>query len=77
MLSRVDLPQDSDMPAVSDHLKWLEDHDIDADVIRHTKINKVVKAVLKLVNIPRDDEFRIRTRCMKLLGTFDGKLLQS
>jgi hypothetical protein len=44
MLSRNRPPQDSDMPAVSDDLKWLEDHDIDAKVIGRMKIDKVLMA---------------------------------
>jgi len=44
MLSRNRPPQDSDMPAVSDDLKWLEDHGIDAKVIRRMKIDKVLMA---------------------------------
>jgi hypothetical protein len=42
MLSREQLVQEEDMPAVSDKVKWLEDHHIDADIVRRTKINKVL-----------------------------------
>jgi hypothetical protein len=77
MLSPDRAPQDSDMPAVSDHLKWLEGHDIDAEVIRHTKMHKVLKALLKLRSIPRDEEFSIRARSMKLLEMMNGRLSQS
>jgi hypothetical protein len=44
MLSRDRPPQDNDIPAVSDDLKWLEDHDIDAKVIGRMKIDKVLMA---------------------------------
>jgi hypothetical protein len=33
------------MPAVSDDLKWLENHDTDAKVIRRTKIDKVLMVI--------------------------------
>jgi hypothetical protein len=65
------------MPAVSDNLKWLEGHDIDVEVLRHTKIHKVLKAISKLKDIPRDEEFGIRARCMKLMETMYGRLPQS
>ena len=76
MLLRDRAPQDSDMPTVSDDLKWLEGHYIDAEVFRHAKIDKVLKALLKLTSIPRDEEFSIRARSMKLLETMNGRLPQ-
>jgi hypothetical protein len=48
MLSRSELPQDSSMPALSDHFRLLEGHDVGTEIIRHTKINKVLKGMLKL-----------------------------
>jgi hypothetical protein len=65
------------MPAVSDDLKWLEGRDSDAEVIRRTKIDKVLKAILRLNNIPRDEEFSISARCTKLMETMNGRLPQS
>jgi hypothetical protein len=67
-------PQDSDMPAVSDDLEWLEGHDIDIEVFRHTNIHKLLKAISKLNDIPRDEEFGIHARCMKLTETMYGSL---
>jgi hypothetical protein len=77
MLSRDRSPQDNDIPAVSDDLKWLEGHDIDTEVFRHTKIHKLIKVISKLKDIPRDEEFGIRARCMKLTETMYGRLPQS
>jgi hypothetical protein len=42
-----------------------------ADIIRHTKIHKVLKWVFETQqNYPRDDEFSIRACSAKLLETF-------
>lgn len=77
MLSREQLAQEEDIPAVSDEVKWLEDHHIDADIVRRTKINKVLKTILKLNSIPRDDEFDIRARFGKLIENYTEMLLQN
>jgi hypothetical protein len=48
MLSRDHWRKKKDISALSDDMIRLEDHHIDANVIRRTKINKVLKAILKL-----------------------------
>ncbi|RMZ85087.1 hypothetical protein DV738_g103, partial [Chaetothyriales sp. CBS 135597] len=68
-LSRDQAPQEEDMPHMSGYIKKLENYqDLEATIIRATKINKVLKALLKLNTIPRDEEFDFRKRSVELLG---------
>jgi len=40
---------------------------LEVSIIRATKINKVLKAILKLESIPKEDEFRFKPRSQELL----------
>jgi hypothetical protein len=65
------------MKQMSEFLRKLEGFaDLEVSIIRATKINKVLKAILKLPEIPRDSEFQIRNRSKALLEIW-GKLLGS
>ena len=44
--------------------------DLEASIIRATKINKVLKAILKLPEFPKDSEFQIKDRSKVLLGAW-------
>ena len=60
---------------MSSYIKKLEGYtDLDAGIIRSTKINKVLKALIKLNTIPRDEEFHFKSRSIELLNKM-GKLL--
>lgn len=48
--------------------------DLEVSIIRATKINKVLKAILKLGTIPREEEFNFKTRSQALLDKWN-KLL--
>ena len=62
---------------MANYIKRLEDHvDLEVSIIRTTKINKVLKALLKLDSIPRDEEFKFKERSIKLLEKWN-KLLGS
>lgn len=53
---------------MSDFLSKLESvPDLEASIIRETKINKVLKAILKLDTIPKEEEFRFKPRSQALL----------
>ncbi|RMZ79226.1 hypothetical protein DV737_g3476, partial [Chaetothyriales sp. CBS 132003] len=68
-LSRDQAPQEDDMPQMSNFIKKLENYqDLEVSIIRATKINKVLKALLKLNTIPKDEEFNFRKRSVELLG---------
>src|SRR5204862_1231754 len=74
-LSRDQAPQESEMAAMSNYIKKLEGYgELEAGIIRKTKINKVLKALIKLNTIPKDEEFNFRGRSVDLLGKWN-KLL--
>lgn len=61
-----------EMKQVSDFLAKLETFpDLDVSIIRATKINKVLKAILKLESIPKEDEFRFKPRSQTLLDKWN------
>lgn len=61
-------PKEDDVPAMVDYISQLEQHaDLEALIIHQTKIHKVLKAILKIGDIPREDEFNIRRRLVVLL----------
>jgi hypothetical protein len=63
------------MKLMSDYVTKLEGFpDLEVSIIRATKINKVLKAILKLDNIPKEDEFKFKSRSQVLLDKWN-KLL--
>lgn len=60
------------MPQMSNYIKKLEHYaDLEVTIIRQTKINKVLKALIKLNTIPRDEEFQFRKRSLELLTAWN------
>lgn len=60
---------------MSNFVKKLEEYgDLEVSIIRGTKINKVLKAMIKLDSIPKDEEFHFRDRSLDLLNKWN-KLL--
>lgn len=60
------------MPQMSTYIKKLEGYtDLEISIIRGTKINKVLKGLIKLNTIPRDEEFHFRQRSMDLLSQWN------
>lgn len=60
------------MKQMSDYLQMLENFDgIEVSIIRATKINKVLKAILKLGTIPREEEFNFKSRSKTLLDKWN------
>lgn len=56
------------MLAMSEYLTKLEGFpDLEVGIIRKTKINKVLKAILKLDSIPRENEFKFKPRSQTML----------
>lgn len=63
------------MPQMAQYIKKLEDYEeLEVAIIRTTKINKVLKALVKLNSIPRDEEFSFRKRSVDLLGKWNKAL---
>ena len=69
LLNRHREPKEEEMDQISRIVSWLEDNmaDIEAIIIRETKVTKVLRHILKLAKIPRDEEFDIKKRCKALL----------
>lgn len=64
------------MPQMATYIKKLEAYDdkLEVSIIRNTKINKVLKGIIKLNSIPKDEEFSFRERSVKLLGVWNQLL---
>jgi hypothetical protein len=75
LLTRDQEPKQDEMKLMSDYITKLEGFpDLEVSIIRTTKINKVLKAILKLENIPKEDEFKFKPRSQALLDKWN-KLL--
>ena len=63
------------MDNMSDYLRQLEAHqDLEAEVIKKTKVHKVLKAIIKLSSIPKEDEHQFKKRSNELLTKWGGAL---
>lgn len=75
LLTRNEQPKEDEMKMMSDYLTKLEGFpDLDVEIIRATKINKVLKAMLKLDNIPKEEEFDFKSRSQALLDKWNQLL---
>ncbi|KAI1863836.1 uncharacterized protein JN550_009334 [Neoarthrinium moseri] len=67
--------KESDMQSMSDYLGKLEAFpDLEGNIIRATKINKVLKAMLKIAEIPKESEFNFKPRSQALLEQWNKTL---
>jgi hypothetical protein len=72
LLTRDQIPKEEEMASMSEYIQKLERYpDLEVSTIRTTKINKVLKAIIKLPTIPRDEELNIRSRSVELLGKWN------
>ena len=63
------------MATMSSFIGKLENYgDLEVSIIRSTKINKVLKALIKLNTIPKDEEFNFKSRSVDLLGRWNKAL---
>lgn len=63
------------MATMATYFDKLEKHtDLEVSIIRSTKINKVLKMIVKLNTIPRDEEFNFRQRAMNVLSSWKNIL---
>lgn len=63
------------MPNMSSHLKQLEElENLEAEVIKNTKVHKVLKAIIKLNSIPKEEDFNFKHRSNNLLTKWSGAL---
>ncbi|TVY25011.1 PWWP domain-containing protein [Lachnellula hyalina] len=77
LLTRDQEPKEEEMKQMSEFVTKLEGYaDLEVSIIRATKINKVLKAILKINTIPKEDEFQFKPRSTALLDKWN-KLLAS
>lgn len=63
------------MATMATYFDKLEKHaDLEVSIIRATKINKVLKMIVKLDTIPRDEEFQFRHRAIGILTSWKSVL---
>lgn len=75
LLTRDQEPKEDEMKLMSDYVTKLEGFkDLEVSIIRATKINKVLKGILKLANIPKEEDFHFKPRSQALLDEWN-KLL--
>ena len=78
LLTRDQVPKEEEMASMSEFIQKLERYpDLEVSTIRTTKINKVLKAIIKLPSIPKDSEYNIRSRSVELLGKWNILLSSS
>ena len=74
-LSRDQAPIEAEMTTMSGHFENLEQYaNLEASIIRTTKINKVLKGIVKLNSIPKDEEFNFKKRSTELLSQWNKVL---
>lgn len=77
LLTRDQQPKEEEMKQMSEFISKLEGYaDLEVSIIRATKINKVLKAILKLSEIPKETEFQFKDRSKTLLEKWN-KILES
>lgn len=75
-MTRDQQPKVEEMKQMSEYVNKLEGYaDLEVSIIRATKINKVLKAILKLEEIPKETEFKFKERSQSLLEKWN-KILE-
>jgi hypothetical protein len=75
-LARDHPPLEDEMGVMSEYLKTLEDiENLEAEAIKNTKVHKVLRAIIKLASIPKEEQYSFKKRCTDLLQRWSGALL--
>jgi len=74
-LTRDQTPKEEEMATMSEYFKQLENYtDLEGEIIKNTKIHKVLKAIIKLNSIPKEEEFKFKQRSNELLSGWSSAL---
>ncbi len=74
-LSRENKPQENEMSAMADFFTQLENYDtLEPFIIRTTKIHKVLKAIVKLATIPKEEEYNFKKRSAAMLEIWNKRM---
>jgi hypothetical protein len=72
LLARDQAPKEEEMKEMSENFTSLEQHaDLEPGIIRVTKINKVLRAIIKLTSIPKEEEYQFKKRSADLLAQWN------
>lgn len=72
LLTRDAQPKEEEMKQMSDYITKLEEHaNLEVSIMKATKINKVLKAILKLDSIPKEEQFKFKDRSQALLNEWN------
>ena len=74
-MSRDQAPKEEEMSAMGEFFGQLEKYDnLEPSIIRTTKIHKVLKAIVKLASIPKDEELGFKRRSAELLEIWNKRM---
>ncbi|KAF2217777.1 hypothetical protein CERZMDRAFT_80456 [Cercospora zeae-maydis SCOH1-5] len=74
-LSRDQAPKEDEMASMAEFFTQLEGYEnLEPAIIRLTKIHKVLKAIVKLASLPKDDEFNFKKRSSAMLEIWNKRL---
>lgn len=74
-LSRDQAPQEGEMAGMAEFFSQLEAYEnLEPSIIRTTKIHKVLKAIVKLSSIPKDEEFQFKKRSSAMLEIWNKRM---
>ena len=74
-LSRDQAPQEAEMAGMAEFFAQLEAyHDLEPVIIRNTKVHKVLKAIVKLSSIPKDEEYNFKKRSAAMLEVWNKRM---
>jgi len=77
-LTRDTPPKEEEMTTMAEFFDQLEGHrDLEPSIIRNTKIHKVLKQIVKLPSIPKDEEYEFKKRSSSLLTAWSVALNES
>ncbi|KAK0654494.1 PWWP domain-containing protein 1 [Lasiodiplodia hormozganensis] len=70
-LTRDQTPKEEEMQQMAEYFTQLESHqDLEEKIIKDTKINKVLKAIIKLDSIPKEEVYNFKKRSADLLNAW-------
>lgn len=77
-LTRDVAPKEEEMDAMAEFFTQLEAYgELEPSILRATKINKVLKGIVKLSSIPKEEEYNFKKRSNDLLAQWNAALDQN
>jgi hypothetical protein len=74
-LSRDQAPKEEEMSTMAEFFTQLQAYEnLEPSIIRTTKIHKVLKAIVKLASVPKDEEFHFKKRSSAMLEIWNKRM---